>query len=420
MYFIYSILYTTAVIILLIPQCFKRPSGLRLTWLREKLGFPAMTGREDKGSARSFWVHAVSVGEVMAAVPFLHLLRSSYPGSPVILSTMTDTGRAVAEAKAPVGVRVVYMPFDSFCITKHFLRRINPLLFIIVETEIWPNAIRAAHVQGIPVIMVNGRISENSFRRYKKISGFMKRVLSRGTLYLMQTGDDAERMRLMGAEEKKIIVSGSFKFDCPERPAIPPWATRLKGPVIVAGSTHTGEEELMIAALRKNLDLVPALKLVLAPRHPERFNEVEALVKASGLSFVRRTQFDKAGGEERADSHIIILDSIGELASVYGIADIAVIGKSFSGQGGQNPLEAALWGKAILCGPHMENFPFISVFYKEGAAFEVSSEGLAEKIRELLEAPSMIREAGEKASMLYVKNSGAVVSSFEAVKQCIH
>jgi 3-deoxy-D-manno-octulosonic-acid transferase len=420
MYFIYSILYTAAVIILLIPQYLKRPPGLRLTWLREKLGFPAKTGREDKDSARSFWVHAVSVGEVTAAVPFLHVLRSSYPGSPVILSTMTDTGRAVAEAKAPAGVRVVYMPFDSFCLMKRFLRRINPLLFIIVETEIWPNAIRAAHVQGVPVIMVNGRISENSFRGYKKISGFMKRVLSRGTLYLMQTGDDAERMRLMGAEETKIVVSGSFKFDCPERPAIPSWATRLKGPVIVAGSTHAGEEELMIAALRKNLDRVPALKLVLAPRHPERFNEVEALVKASGLSFVRRTQFDKAGGDERLDSHIIILDSIGELASVYGIADIAVIGKSFLGQGGQNPLEPALWGKAILCGPHMENFPFISAFYKEGAAFEVSSEGLAEKIGELLAAPSMIREAGEKARMVYARNSGAVLRSFEAVQQYIH
>ncbi|MGC2064462.1 MAG: glycosyltransferase N-terminal domain-containing protein, partial [Thermodesulfovibrionales bacterium] len=198
MYFIYSFLYAAAVCLLLIPQYLKRPAKLRMTWLKEKLGISRITIRKE--TARPFWVHAVSVGEVTAAIPLLNILKTSYPDVRIILSTMTDTGRGVAESKAPSGVSVVYMPFDSFCIMKRFIRRTNPLLFLIVETEIWPNAIRVAHSQGVPVIMVNGRISAKSFRGYKAISGFMKTVLNCGTLFLMQTEGDAERMRLMGAE----------------------------------------------------------------------------------------------------------------------------------------------------------------------------------------------------------------------------
>lgn len=406
MYFIYSVLYIAAVCVLLLPQYLKRPAKLRMTWLREKLGVSRMTVTKD--TARPFWVHAVSVGEVTAAIPLLNVLRRSYPESPIILSTMTDTGRGVAESKVPGGVSVIYMPFDISCIMERFMRRISPRLFLIVETEIWPNAIRIAHSQGVPVIMVNGRISAKSFRGYTAIPGFMKTVLDYGTLFLMQTEGDAERMRLMGAEAKKVMVAGSFKFDSPDRQTVPLWAAGLEGPIIVAGSTHAGEEELLISALRRNLQQAPSLTLIVAPRHPERFAEVEALARASGLPFIRRTELREAGGTDTRGMRIIILDSIGELSAVYGVADIAVIGKSFLGQGGQNPLEPALWGKAIICGPHMENFPFVRDFYQEGAAFEVTVEGLAGKIRELLAAPSMARKAGEKARELYAKNAGAV------------
>jgi 3-deoxy-D-manno-octulosonic-acid transferase len=424
MYFIYSFLYAAAVCVLLLPQYLKRPPELRMTWLREKLGISRITAGKD--TARPFWVHAVSVGEVTAAIPLLNILKTSCPDAPIILSTMTDTGRRVAESKAPRGVSVVYMPFDISCVMKRFMRRISPLLFLIVETELWPNAIRVAHHQGVPVIMVNGRISAKSFSGYTAISGFMKTVLSYGTLFLMQTEGDAERMRLMGADEKKVLVAGSFKFDSPDLQTIPSWAARLQGPIIVAGSTHAGEEVLLLSAFRSNLGQAPSLKLVLAPRHPERFAEVEALVKESGLPFIRRTELLETDGEDTVDLcrdiRILLLDSIGELSAVYGIADIAVIGKSFleqGGQGGQNPLEPAQWGKAILCGPHMENFPFIRDFYQEGAAFEVTAEGLAGKIRELLEAPSVAREAGEKARQIYARNSGAVERTVGMIGQYI-
>ncbi|MBA4372916.1 MAG: 3-deoxy-D-manno-octulosonic acid transferase [Thermodesulfovibrio sp.] len=413
MYFIYSLLYTAAVTVLLIPQYLKRPAKLRRIWLREKLGISGIDSRAD--NARPFWVHAVSVGEVTAAIPLVNALRASFPDTPVILSTMTDTGRGVALSKVPAGVSVVYMPFDFSCIMKRFMRRVSPLLFLIVETEIWPHAIRAAQRQGVPVIMVNGRISAKSFRGYAVISGFMKTVLDSVTLFLMQTEEDAERMRLLGAERSKVIVAGSFKFDSPDQQTIPSWAAALKGTVIVAGSTHAGEEELVIAAFRRNLAQFPSLKLVLAPRHPERFAEVEKVVRESGLPFFRRTQFRE--GEDIADTCIIILDSIGELSVVYGAADIAVIGKSFLGHGGQNPLEPALWGKAILCGPHMENFPFIRDFYQEGAAFEVTAEGLAGKLGELLSNPSLAMESGKRARKLYAKNSGAVERSLAAIRK---
>lgn len=414
MYTLYSCLYRLAVLLLLIPQYLKRPPGLRRIWLREKFGLARFPFSRD--AARPLWVHAVSVGEVTAAVPFLSRLRQLYPAVPLILSTMTDTGRGVAEAKAPAGVSVIYMPFDFSCILNTFISRIRPELFLIVETEIWPNALRVAHRHRIPVLIVNGRLSEKSFRGYAVVAGFMKKVLSYGALFLMQTDGDAERMKLLGADEKKVLVAGSFKFDSAERQEIPAWAARLQGPVIVAGSTHAGEEELVLAAFRENLEQFPSLSLVLAPRHPERFAEVEKIVRASGLPFCRRTQLPSSDTEERAVTGIVLLDSIGELSAVYGAADIAVIGKSFLGQGGQNPLEPARWGKAIVCGPHMENFPFMHEFYQQTAAFEVTAEGLAGKLHELLTTPALVRESGEMARRIYEKKAGAVEKALAAIR----
>jgi len=410
MYLIYSLLYAAAALVLLIPQYLKRPKEVRSRWLREKLGLPDIPASQQ--SAKSLWVHAVSVGEVTASIALISRLKAEYPDCPVILSTMTDTGQQVARSKVPAGVRVLYMPFDLAFIIKRFISRTNPGLFVIVETEIWPNVIRVAAEKGLPVFIVNGRISEKSFRGYSRISPLMKRFLRPVTSFLMQTEADADRIRRMGAEKERVIVTGSFKFDIPQQPAPPSWAGKLKGTVIVAGSTHPGEEALMLDVLRKNLSTFPLLKLVLAPRHPERFQEVEELVKSSGITFVRRTTIETATSSALADAKIVILDSIGELASVYGIADIAVIGKSFIGRGGQNPLEPAQCGKAIICGPHMENFPFIREFYDYGAAFEVSAAGLADEISRLLSSPDKAREAGTRARELYLKNAGAVDRSF--------
>lgn len=405
MYFIYSLLYSLALIVLFVPEYLKRPKDLRRRWLREKLGlFDKAIMTSESGCV---WVHAVSVGEVGASLPFLRKLKKLHPGITIILSTITDTGQKVALEKVPAGTRVVYLPFDLGFVLKGLLNRIRPRLFIVVETELWPNLFRTMAEKDIPVVMLNGRISEKSSRGYGKVSFFMKKVFGYVRLFGMQGRADAERLKKIGADPEKVFVLGNFKFDLMISREIPSWAAALGGPVVVAGSTSRGEEEIILSAYLQNTDRFPSLKLVLAPRHPERFREVEDMLKGKNIPFVKRTDLT-APFPDSSSYGVVLLDSVGELASVYGAADIAVIGKSFTGQGGQNPLEPAFWGKAILCGPHMENFPFIRDFYVEGAAFEVSQSGLAKKIRELLITPEKAMEAGAKARGLFTANSGAV------------
>lgn len=425
MFLIYSSLYTIAIIILFLPQYFKRPKELRHKWLREKFGFlnselrtlPA--GRQALNS-KLIWIHAVSVGEVNASIQLIKKLKSRYPQLTIVLSTITDTGQKVAMEKSPEGTYVVYLPFDMKFVLNRCFRRFKPKIFIVIETEIWPNIFRFMADQEVPVITLNGRISEKSSKGYKKISFFMKKVLSYVKMFGMQSKADADRLRDIGADREKIAVLGNFKFDMDMPEKVPAWAAGIKGPVIVAGSTHRGEEEIILSAYIENLNRFPELKLILAPRHPERFREVEDILKAKGIAYIKRSALGSqlpAPGVLR--SGVILLDSIGELSAVYGVADISIIGKSLTGFGGQNPLEPAYWGRPVLCGPHMENFPFIKDFYQEGAAFEVDGITLAKKIKEFLVEPEKAKAVGTKAKELYTKNSGAVDRAMEVIKEYI-
>ncbi|MDI6890686.1 MAG: 3-deoxy-D-manno-octulosonic acid transferase [Thermodesulfovibrionales bacterium] len=414
MYLLYSLAYIVALIFLLPFQYLKRPKELRRQWFREKFGFFDSSLLTPHSSL--IWVHAVSVGEIMAALPMLKRLREGYPSKGIILSTITDTGQKVAREGAPEGTTVLYLPFDITFIFKAVLRRVRPEILITIETELWPNIFRVFKKYGIPVILLNGRISENSFRGYKKISFFMKRVLSHVDLFCMQSEVDAERINSLGVDERRIKVLGNFKFDTRPPSEIPFWTEKIKGPVIVAGSTHGGEEELMTSVYSELKKDFPDINLILAPRHPERFKEVEELLRSKGLSFVKRSEISRLMTPDlRFSGTIILLDSVGELSAIYGMTDIAIIGKSFKGYGGQNPLEPAYWGKPILCGPHMENFPFIKDFYSEGAALEVNEEGLYPKLRELLLSPERAKEIGLKAQQLYRKNTGAVEKAMEII-----
>jgi 3-deoxy-D-manno-octulosonic-acid transferase len=419
MFLIYSLIYATIIFIVFVPQYLKRPKELRRKWLKEKLGY--LPQKE-----ASLWVHAVSVGEVGASIPLLNKLREEYPGIPIILSTVTDTGQKVACSKAPQGTNVVYLPYDIGCAIRKCLKRVNPKLFITIETELWPNMFRTLGDRGVPVLILNGRISEESSKGYEKISFFMKRVFAYVKVFGMQSQKDAERVIRIGADEKKVVILGNFKFDGDIPMRIPPWALAIKGLVIVAGSTHRGEEEIILNAYCKNLEKFPGLKLLLAPRHPNRFEEVADLLTTKGIPFLKRSDLNDRSIEVSKGSediflkkNVILLDSVGELPSVYGIADIAIVGKSFIGFGGQNPLEPAFWGKPILCGPHMENFPFVGEFFHEGAAFEVEPAGLAKKIEELLSSPEKARLAGEKGKTLYRKNSGSVQRAMKIVRKFI-
>ncbi len=431
MYFLYTLLYYAILVFILPFQYLKRPKKLKKRWLREKFGF--IKG----GLGGIIWIHAVSVGEVMAAIPLLKKLREKYPSKSLMLSTITDTGQKVARERVPEGTMVFYLPFDIPIILKRVFERMRPELLITIETELWPNLFRISRQYGIPVILLNGRISEKSFKGYKKASFFMKEVLSNVALFCMQSEMDAERISSIGVNEGRIKVLGNFKFDIKPPSKIPEWSERMKGPVLIAGSTHEGEEEFLISVYMKLKKDFTDLNFILAPRHPERFKNVEDLLRSKGVSFIKRSALSTSnptlpplvkGGEggfselrtpnselQSFKGIVILLDTVGELSAVYGISDIAIIGKSFKGYGGQNPLEPAYWGKPIVCGLHMENFPFIKDFYREGAAFEVDEDGLYSKLRELLLLPEKAKETGLKAQQLYKKNTGAVDRAIEVI-----
>lgn len=437
MFFLYSLLYCIALFFLFPVHYLKRPKQLRKRWLKEKFGFidpslsPFTKGGIEGGYNGIIWVHAVSVGEVMAALPLLKKLRERYPAKNIILSTITDTGQKVGKEGAPEGTSIVYLPFDIPFVLRTVLRRVKPEILIIIETELWPNIFRVFKEQGIPIVVLNGRISGNSFRGYKKISFFMKRVLSYVDFFCMQSDLDAERIGSLGVDRERVKVLGNFKFDTKPPSDIPEWAERVAWPVLIAGSTHDGEEEYIISVYRELKKDFPDLNLIIAPRHPERFKEVEDLLRSKGISFLRRSAFGTQGltpplsplplegetttHESTLSGTIILLDTVGELSAVYGIGDIAIIGKSFKGYGGQNPLEPAYWGKPIVCGPHMENFPFIRDFYGQGAALEVKEGGLYPALKELLLSPERARTMGEKAKEIYMKNTGAVSRAMEVI-----
>ncbi len=423
MFFIYSLLYCIALAILLPYEYLKRPAGIRSQWLRERLGFPdSNLWTQD---SKLIWVHAVSVGEVMTAAPFIKEIRARYPSLRIVLSTVTDTGRKVAGERLSGAVDIVYLPFDLVWIFRRVLRRARPALFIAIETELWPNIIRTCRSEGVPVAVCNGRLSDSSFRGYKRIRFFIKYVVRLVDLFCMQARVYADRVKELGAEEGRVRVTGNFKFDIRPPDKLPEWAGYLEGTVILAGSTHEGEEELMVSVFRGLKKDFPELNLILAPRHPERFGKAEEIVKAAGLPYVKRS--DLTPGVEppaksryaarRISGAVVILDTIGELASAYGASDISVIGGSFADRGGHNPLEPAFWGKPVVCGPHMENFPFMQDFYVGSGAMKTDAEGLYEVLKQLIRSPEKRKIMGERARSLYTEKAGAVNRTVDALER---
>ncbi len=414
MYLFYSLLYCIILFFLFPFQYLKRPRELRGKWLREKFGLLDSSLITHHSSL--IWVHAVSVGEVLATLPLIKGLRGSYPSKTILLSTITDTGQKIAMERAPEGIRVVYLPFDIPLILKSVFKTVKPQILITIETELWPNIFRVFKKNRASVMVLNGRISENSFRGYRRISFFMKKVLSHVDVFCMQSEIDAERIKNLGVDEEKIKVLGNFKFDTKPPSGIPDWAKIVKKPIIVAGSTHEGEEELVTFVYNELKKDFPDLNVIIAPRHPERFKDVEDMLSSKGFSFVNRSSLSTQSSETiTLRGKIILLDTVGELSAIYGIADIAIIGKSFRGYGGQNPLEAAYWGKPIVFGPHMENFPFSKDFQREGAAIQVQEESLYSELRELLLFPEKAKEIGSKALKIYSKNTGAVKRTIEVI-----
>jgi 3-deoxy-D-manno-octulosonic-acid transferase len=381
--------------------------------LGQRLGYLPVSFNLDGDS--SIWVHAVSVGEVLAARPLLASLRERYPRLRVFLSTTTLSGQQLARRHISDVDAVFYFPFDWTFTARRTLNLVKPKLFVMMETEIWPNLLRECRRRGVKTVVVNGRISYRSFPRYRLIRPLFRRVLADIDRFCVQGDETARRLVELGADPQRITVTGSLKFD-----ALDPAPTPGRGPervlrffrmspnrpVFLAGSTLRGEEEAVIRAFNRLRTSGGNALLIIAARHPERFGEVERLCRQEGLSTVRRSEL-AIDSEPRADA--VVLDTIGELAQLYQLATAVFVGGSLVPAGGHNILEPALYGKPILFGPHMENFGEIAeAFLGNGAAVQVRSQReLADEVVSLMGDPVRRASLGAAARALVHANRGA-------------
>lgn len=408
----YTLLYSIVLLFILPFEYLKRPVDLRKRWLRERFGFLPFDSADGISEYRVIWIHSVSVGEVIASVPFVQEILDVFPSVRVVLTTVTDTGQKVAGERLSGDVSIFYLPFDLPFSIRRFIRTIRPSLYISIETELWPNLFRLLKEEGVSVLIMNGRVSEDSFEGYRRIRFFMKEILDHVDLFCMQEAIYGERLKTLGVSEERIKITGNFKFDIKIDEYRHDWIRNLNRPVILAGSTHDGEEEIILDAFERLKGEVGPMTLIVAPRHPERFCEVEEIFKKRGLRYMRRSELDNRSKIGKLkETPVILIDVIGELASLYSTCDIAIIGGTFSGRGGHNPLEPAFWGKPILCGPDMRNFPFIEEFYQNGAAIKTSIEGLYNNLKRLLLSEDERLQMGKKAKEIYEARAGAIKRS---------
>jgi 3-deoxy-D-manno-octulosonic-acid transferase len=384
---------------------------------RARLGRVPAEVRSDRPG--SVWVHAVSVGEVLTARVLVAALKARFPERPVFVSTTTPTGHEVARRTLDAADGVFYAPFDFAFAVRRVLGRLRPALLVLVETEIWPNLIHEARRRGARVAVVNGRLSPRSFPRYRLVRALLARVLAEVDLFLMQGEPHAERARAIGAPGERVRVTGNLKFDALPSGARPAaLAAVFNGaagePVWIAGSTVAGEEEAVLQAFRALRASVGGARLVLAPRHPERFGAMAPLVAAAGLSAARRSALE---GRAWAGEDVLILDTLGELAHVYAFGTVVFVGGSLVAAGGHNVLEPAVAGKATVVGPHMENFQEIAdEFLAAGALVQVERpEDLGRAIVRLFTTPDERERIGARARDLVQRNRGAVQATVEAL-----
>jgi 3-deoxy-D-manno-octulosonic-acid transferase len=451
-YFIYSLLMGLAAL-LLVPYWLAQ--GLRqgkyLSNLRERLGlsFPSL----DKLPAKrpdAIWIHAVSVGEVLSGITLAKRLKAAYPGRPLIVSTTTITGQTLARERLPFADAVIYFPLDwGFCV-RRALNAVRPSLVLVLETEIWPNFLREAGRRKIPVLFVSGRISDRSFARYQSYLGvvgfflrpFLKSALFHPTAFLMQSEKDADRINALGAPAERVRVSGNLKYDL-ELPAATPLSSWLenevqrsgRSPVIVAGSVVATEEPLALIAFGTLQGEYRNALLVLAPRKPEHFEAAAEFIDESHRKFIRRSQLPipapaKSSQQSQTGGHlgnstipddvtVLLLDSIGELASLYRLADGAFVGGSLVPSGGHNILEPAAFGKVPVFGPSMENFAEIaSRFVSAGAAIQVESpEDVGVAWIQLFRDPTRMKKMEEVARRLVEDSRGATDRAVAEIAQ---
>ncbi len=415
MFIFYDIIFFVCAVIYL-PFIFLRGKWHNGFYMR--LGVSSLRGLKDAiAGKRTIWVHAVSVGEVMAVLDLIGEIQRRYAGHMIILSTVTMTGHDLAQARLKNKCVVIFAPLDFSWAVRKYAEAIRPEIYIAAETEIWPNLYRCLSKKGVPIVQVNGRISDRAFKGYGRVTVLTKGVLGAVRAFCMQSPQDAERVTALGAERARVHVVGNLKFDNLPQTGFArkeDWGFAREDKLFIAGSTHPGEEEIMLDVFKELRREVPRLRLVLAPRHVERAADIARLVDQSGCKALR---FSQCGKGAPIDERVVVVDTVGHLRDLYSLAEIVFIGKTLTVGGGQNMIEPLNFGKPTLVGPHTENFRDITrIFLEAGALIQVpGKEELLMQLRSLLQDPDRIRKIGALAKKVIHDHQGATVRTMDII-----
>ena len=410
------------VFLLMLPKFLRRMArrGGYRRHFEQRIGIYGHGTTARLAEGRRIWIHAVSVGELFVALRFIEEYRKEHPEALFVLSTNTSTGHALAEQKLDPRDVLIYFPVDLPVVMNRVFNVIKPLKLILVECEFWPNLVRQAHKRGIPVSLINGRISDSSFKGYMALRPFTRRLLAMIDPVCMQGRQDAERIIAMGARPQTVKTLGTAKYDLPPPAADADAAARAvlkkisvpeNALVLLGGSTWPGEEEALCKIYKNLRGENHELFLVLVPRHVERRDNVTEVVRTQGLSFALRSQMNSGA----AKPDVLIVDTTGELMNFYAAADVVFVGKSLCEHGGQNPIEPALFGKAVVVGPNMENFPSVmDDFLSAKAIRQVADFQTLEKtVAELLADPSARVQIGKAACGVIESHRGVITKMVE-------
>lgn len=414
--FLYTLVFHLLLPLVLVRLLWRslRAPEYRLRW-RERLGLAAPLQQG------GLWVHAVSVGETLAAAPLVNAWREAHPGEPVLVTTMTPTGSARVQALWGNRVNHCYAPYDLPWAWALFFRRIRPRVLVIMETELWPNMLTAAHARGIPVVLANARLSERSARGYARASWLTRPMLQHLSLVAAQDEAAAERFVGLGIPADRVRITGSLKFDFTPPEGLQAQAALLRErwqldgrPVLVAASTHEGEDELLLSAFAGLRERHPQALLILVPRHPERFDSVARLVREHGLALARRSQQEAVV----AETSVFLGDTMGELLLWYAMADVAFVGGSMLPVGGHNMLEPIALDVPTVSGPHVFNFQAIAdELVSDGALQLVPADRLAGAVAQLIESPEVARAQVAAGHAVMGRNRGALARQLALIEQ---
>lgn len=418
MRYLYTVLFYLALPFLFVRLLWRsrRAPAYRTRWA-ERLGYCPFELKE------SIWVHSVSVGETIAAIPLIKALKKRYPNLQLVITNMTPTGSARVKAAFGDSVYNAFVPYDVPVALRLFMQRIKPRVLIIMETELWPNLLAVTHEQHVPIIVTNARLSEKSAQGYRRIAGLTRGMLNVTHTVAAQAQPDAERFISLGMPSDRVVVTGNLKFDLELAPDLATKSAELRQqlgsdrPIWIAASTHPGEEEIILAAHQKILQSIPQALLILVPRHPERFDAVAELITQQGLRFVRRSQ----GAVCDAATQVYLSDTMGEMMMMYSVCDVAFVAGSFAMIGGHNMLEPAAVHKPVVTGPQLYNFAEISAWMIEaqGMVTVQDSDELARVMIELLSDHEKRHRMGEQAYQVVERNRGAMQKQLAVIEKVI-